>query len=68
MSDPGPDPDPAIERLRTELQHAPAEAPGEVATVLENLTLALGNLDADADDTQTGRPRVHPGRTGPPRG
>lgn len=46
MSDPGPDPDPDIEQLRTELQHARANAGGNVAEVLDNLTETLGTLDA----------------------
>lgn len=50
MSDPGPDPDPDIEQLRTDLQHAREEANAEVSTALDNLTVALGNLDESEND------------------
>lgn len=49
MSDPGPDPDPELEQLRTELQHARENAGGDVSEVLDNLTEALGSLDATDD-------------------
>ncbi|MFD1587723.1 hypothetical protein ACFR9U_12075 [Halorientalis brevis] len=50
MSDPGPTPDAELEQLRTELQHAREDAGGDVSEVLDNLTEALGNLDASDDE------------------
>jgi len=52
VSDPGPDPDPEIEQLRTELQHARESATRDIATTLDNLTVALGNLDESDDDPE----------------
>ena len=49
MSDPGPDPDADLEGLRTTLQHARDDAPRDIATTLDDLTDALGRLDADGD-------------------